>query len=178
MPSTAYEKWREFAADPEDLLRRFEEALDAADPDPHALSRAVIVGLAAAWEAYVEELAREVVALRRQAGRITPGQQKQVTGQAGKLNNPMVKNVEALLLLAFGAHPWSGVRTTEMREAATRRFIDRNQTTRHQIAHGVACFRIGRERLAHRVRQFAEVVESLDQRAQAVLAGELGANPW
>ena len=87
MPSAAHQRWRQFAADPEDLLRRFEEALDAADPDPHALSRAVVVSLVAAWEAYVEALAVEVAGLRQRDTSWSP-RLREIQERANSLNTP------------------------------------------------------------------------------------------
>jgi hypothetical protein len=179
MSSAAFERWQEYVGDPEDLLRRLEAALRAADPKPYALSRAVIVSLVAAWETYVKTLARESVSYRLILEAASPGAletvETLVDGHKGGYNVPTPEQAQHLLQEAFEEDLWeiAGLTVGEAHSA----FYETIRL-RHQIAHGSGdMVDVTAEDAAERIALVEEVVIQLDNAAHAALT-QLGAEPW
>ncbi|MFI5457904.1 MAG: HEPN domain-containing protein [Isosphaerales bacterium] len=106
-----------------------------------ALNRAVIVMCASAWEAYIEELARESLNVLRPAAPplgLWPALNASVRGQLGRFNTPNTENIRMLISDALGLHDiqtsWVWQNCTSAQ--AVQRLADA-MTLRHQIAHGV-----------------------------------------
>jgi len=178
VPSNAYARWLEYVGDPQDLLARFRRAIQDGDPTPGALGRAVVVFLAASWETYVEELARESAAKRVAARLLTAGDGHSVSQHADSMHNPTVEKAGRLLEEALGDNPWVGVAGGGMTEMATRQMINRNQTMRHQFAHGAERLSLPESVLVQRVQQFEAIVASVDDRARSILCAQMGRDPW
>jgi len=173
MPSLAYARWIEFVGDPHDLLQRFQAAVSADDPGPHALSRAVIVGLAAAWETYVEHVAVE-------AGywALDPPALDQLETTVRRFNNPTADHVANLIRQAIGRDPWPYVMVVGKTASETREVVNVHQRTRHQIAHGQARPRFREAMLVERIEFFRELVGNLDSFLEGELESRMGLAPW
>jgi hypothetical protein len=180
MPSAAYDRWSDFVRDPDDLLARLRSALDVADPDPSALSRAVIVSLIAAWETYVEELAREAALLRVDEGSLPYVDGDRVGRAADALNNPRADDghVTPLLSDALGADPWVGVAAGGHHGDDLRSFVNATVQLRHEIAHGRVKHSRHPDQLHRLIAVFGELVVSLDGRARAAVFDDIGRWPW
>ena len=174
MPSSAYSRWIEFVGDPQDLLQRLQAALAAGESDPHALSRAVIVSLAAAWETYVEHVALE-------AGQwvLSPAHLAQFSAQDVQcFNNAKPANVRSLLTMVLGHDPWPHMAVSGKTVEQTKVTVGIHQQTRHQIAHGQARPQFSESALTERIAFFNELVTNADQHIESVLTATLGYNPW
>lgn len=180
MPSEALQRWLEYVGDPEDLLARLTAALIALDPDPSALSRAVIVSLVAAWETYVEELARESAGLRGDEGNLSAVEVGRVDKEAGDLNNPRVddNHVNPLLGLALGCDPWHGVWARGLSHEELWEYINATVQLRHEMAHGQIRHQRSHGHLQELIAGFHELVGSLDDRARVALYDDIGRWPW
>jgi hypothetical protein len=175
MPSLAHAQWMSFVGDPDDLLQRF-LAVAATDPDPHALSRAVIVGLSAAWEAYVEALCIEIASHRAAiSSACAPGA---VATLIERFHNPKVRPVRELVCRVLERDPWQGLTVGALSEPAVRRQVDSQQDARHQIAHGQRRPVYPEAFLRQRVGFMHDLVDAMDQHVGGLLSHELGVAPW
>ena len=106
-----------------------------------ALNRAIVVTCASSWEAYIEELIRESLAVLRPAAPplgLWPAFNATVRGQLGRFNTPNTENIRLLVSDALGLQDiqtaWAWQNCTSAQ--AVQRLADA-MTFRHQIAHGV-----------------------------------------
>jgi len=108
-----------------------------------ALNRAVVVMCISAWEAYVEEVVKEVVEkLRPAAGTSVgtwPSWKASIYSQIGRFNNPNTQHTKELIRDATGLSDitscWIWQHT--MPADAARR-LDEAIRFRHEVAHGTA----------------------------------------
>lgn len=106
-----------------------------------ALNRAAVVMCLSAWEAYVEEIAKEAVNALRPAtpgGTSWPALLADIRAQAGRFNAPNVENVRRLFADSIGLPDvtvsWQWRNCTS--QQACQRLSDAIRL-RHQVAHGV-----------------------------------------
>jgi RiboL-PSP-HEPN len=106
-----------------------------------ALNRAVVVMCVSAWEAYVEEVAKETVeAIRPNALPLGswPALAASVRAQAGRFHTPNSQNVRALIRDAVGLADVTVYWYWRNNDAAKARArLDEMLRFRHQVAHGV-----------------------------------------
>ncbi len=149
-----------------------------------ALSRAVVVTCASAWEAYIEELVREALNALRPAAPplgLWPALNATVRGQLGRFNNPNTENIRMLISDAIGlqdiqtAWAWQNCTFSQ----AVQRLADA-MALRHQIAHGVnprpAVFKLYSSQLPEFFRRLGRCT---DRDVRRHFTNVLGiANPW
>ena len=149
-----------------------------------ALHRSVIVMAVSAWEAYIEQLVREAVALLRPTASpfgLWPVQNAAILGQLGRFNTPNTNNVRLLISDALGLqnvqNSWTWHATSSL-QAYQR--LDQILDDRHKVAHGVHPRPIIVPFFAGNVPQFfRQLGRCTDSAVRNHLVSVLAiANPW
>jgi len=149
-----------------------------------ALNRSAVVMCLSAWEAYVEELAKETIALIRPAGHGISTWQSlnmNVRAQIGRFNTPNAQNVRLLFSDCIGlpnvTAQWQWHRNPPDRAQAR---LEEAIGFRHQIAHGINPRPTIHNKYSSELPGFfRRLGRSTDAAVRGYLVDTLGvANPW
>lgn len=149
-----------------------------------ALNRGAVIMCLSAWEAYVEELAKEVLEAFRPlnpAGTSWQSLNASVRSQIGRFNTPSAENVRMLLSDAIGLPDvtqfWQWRNTTPQQ---ARERLQEAIRLRHEIAHGVNPRPTIHNSYSSRLPGlFRRLGRTTDVGVRAYLVVTLGvANPW